>query len=464
MTTQTKISPHTTAEKYLLVINKGAPYREVKPHMDAMGGFYNGSGWYVEHKHKDNVSLLCQNASLKFFELPLIESSFEEFRKRHKSSYLIGKRNEIEFEIIKLREENNIPYDLNISELLSDESKGRLETFSKGKKLLDLLEESKKLDDGIRRAEEEEKLSKLSLSKSVDILPYTLDDFHKEITQKKEGLLTGYKELDEMVRIHNEAITLVAGRPSHGKTTFMLNLFLNLIEKYPEQHFYFFSYEETRLQVALKIINILSGWLFNEAQNLIQLEGYIKHRILEPHSKSVFGMVEDGKKKYQELVESGRLIIVGEAYHVDQLSSIIASLKSKLPLGAVFIDYIQKIKNKQKFGTRQLELADTSNIILETAKGCSIPIILGAQLGRDKDSKGKVRLDNLREAGDLEQDANLVLGLLNPAMEKAQEDQSPLTNRKVDLNVTPLKNRNGPVNKTITLEFDRPLLQIKDKK
>ncbi len=75
-----------------------------------------------------------------------------------------------------------------------------------------------------------------------------------------------------------------------------------------------------------------------------------------------------------------------------------------------------------------------------------------------------MKLDNLREAGDLEQDANLVLGLHNQAMEEAQDKQTQLTSRKVDLTITPLKNRNGIVNKTVTLEFDRPLLQIKDKK
>ena len=296
-----------------------------------------------------------------------------------------------------------------------------------------------------------------SKESSFVIEPYTIEDLQIELSQTKEGLKTGYTELDEMVRIPNEAITLVAGRPSHGKTTLMLNLFLNLIRQYPEQHFYFFSFEETRQQIAVKIINILSGWIFNEAQNIIQLEGYLRCK------SNNFPMVERGKKEYQDLVQSGRLRIVGESYYVHDLSSIIASLKSKVPLGAVFIDYIQKIKNKQRFGTRQLELANTSNVILETAKRCSLPIILGAQLGRDKESKSKVKLDNLREAGDLEQDANLVLGLFNPAMEKAQEEQTQLTNRTVDLQVTPLKNRNGSVNKTITLSFDRPLLKIKDK-
>ncbi len=71
-----------------------------------------------------------------------------------------------------------------------------------------------------------------------------------------------------------------------------------------------------------------------------------------------------------------------------------------------------------------------------------------------------MRLDNLREAGDIEQDANLVLGLDNPAMEKAQEDGEELREQIVDLNVTILKNRNGPVNNDVTLRFNRPILKV----
>lgn len=286
------------------------------------------------------------------------------------------------------------------------------------------------------------------------IQPYTLNDLKDELNVTKEGLKTGFASLDETVRIRNEAITLVAGRPAHGKTTLMLNLFINLIRQYPDLHFYFFSYEETRQQIAVKIINILSEHVFNESQNLSSLEGYLKLGLKNAMR------VEQGKKEFQELVDKGRLRIIGHPYYVQELSTQIAYLKDKgVPLGAVFIDYVQKIKNKGKFGTRQLELADTSTTILEMAKSCSLPIVMGVQLGRG-DKKDKVTLDNLRECGDLENDANLVLGLHNPSMEKSQAEQIQITGRDVELHVTPLKNRNGIANKTVYLIFDRPVLKI----
>jgi replicative DNA helicase len=310
------------------------------------------------------------------------------------------------------------------------------------------LEEAEKVLSTIKDNEKE---------KSKPIEPYTLNSLTDDLQKNKEGLRTGYEELDKYITIQNEAITLVGGRPGQGKTTYMMNLLLNFIKQYPKKNFYFFSYEETRQQIALKLINILAGHLFSESKNLLNLEGYIKC------SSTSIQEVETAKKLYEEFVTSGRLRIVGHPYFANELSSQIAFLCKEEPVGAVFIDYIQKIKNKGRFGTRQLELQNTSEILLETAKSCSVPIILGAQLGRDKESKDKVKLDNLREAGDLEQDANLVLGIFNPAMEKAHEQGSQLTDRMVDITITPLKNRNGPVNIKIPLEFDRPILTIQSK-
>ena len=62
-----------------------------------------------------------------------------------------------------------------------------------------------------------------------------------------------------------------------------------------------------------------------------------------------------------------------------------------------------------------------------------------------------------------EQDAHLVIGLYNEAMEKAQDNNEILKDREVELKATILKNRNGPVNDEVTLTFDRPILKIREK-
>lgn len=83
-------------------------------------------------------------------------------------------------------------------------------------------------------------------------------------------------------------------------------------------------------------------------------------------------------------------------------------------------------------------------------------------MGREKDKADKVRLDNLRESGDIEQDANLVLGLNNQAMDKAQGGEPVEPMDRVDITLTVLKNRAGRVNVERPLTFNLPLLRIEE--
>ena len=172
--------------------------------------------------------------------------------------------------------------------------------------------------------------------------------------------------------------------------------------------------------------------------------------------------MEAGKKRFRQLADSERVFLISDPYFVEDLAGQLEYLSSRYDVGAVLVDYIQKVKIRDRFNTRQLELQKVSEKLLEAANALHLPIILGAQLGRDKQTRDKVRLDNLRECGDIEQDASLVLGLFNPAMEKAQDGEGPTSSKTVDLNVHVLKNRNGPVNQSVSLKFDLPTFKVRD--
>lgn len=289
--------------------------------------------------------------------------------------------------------------------------------------------------------------------------PYTYKHLLTDLSQTREGLKTGYPSLDEIIEIPQGAITLVAGRPSHGKTITQLNLLVKMIKLYPNLHFYFFSYEEPKSQILLKILNILAEDVINESHNLSNIEGYIRGG----HQSRA--KLNAAAAELQSLTETGRLVISNHSYFVDDLSLVITKLKKRFgdKLGAVFIDYIQKVKIKYKYPTRQLELQKISSEILETAKSHNLPIVLGAQLGRGTGKKEVLRLDNLREAGDIENDAKLVLGIWNQAKEEGDGKEDISKARKVDIEFVVLKNRNGPSNQSIFLQFDKPLSILKEK-
>jgi replicative DNA helicase len=296
---------------------------------------------------------------------------------------------------------------------------------------------------------------------------YQYESLKNDLSTTIPGLETGFKNLDQFIRIPQEALTIVAARPSHGKTTFLMNLMINLIHHYPDKHFFFFSYEETRKKLAVKLITILAGVVVAEDRkgfNVGQVENYIRG------DNRGMPRLNDGIEKYESLVASQRLGLMDEHLNIDELTDYIASLTEKYDTGAVLIDYIQKVKNKRHYQTRQLELQDITRLLLETSLTCKVPIVLGAQFNREVTAReGQQGMDEgkLREAGDIEQDANLVLGLWCEAKSQEEKERDGYamryTAREVDLDVLVLKNRDGEANRKVTLSFDRPVLRLKDK-
>ncbi|MCX6841644.1 MAG: toprim domain-containing protein [candidate division WOR-3 bacterium] len=293
--------------------------------------------------------------------------------------------------------------------------------------------------------------------------PYVLGNFLAEIAETPEGLKTGYPGLDRLFAIPRAATTIVAGRPSHGKTATLLNLMANMSGLYKDKTFVLFSYEEQRRYIGLKLLNILCGKVILSGEikdpdlNLRELEGYLRA------GRTDRPAIEWGKAELSKLLNSGRVLLADEPYSVEDWADALTALSGRCSIGAVFVDYVQKVRTRDKYHDRQAELQRISERVLETARSLGLPVILGAQLGRDPMYKEKVRLDDFREAGGIERDAGLVLGLFNPAVEKAQDGGEPVKEPVVDLKVTVLRNRDGAVNESEILDFNRPLFTLSSK-
>lgn len=286
--------------------------------------------------------------------------------------------------------------------------------------------------------------------------PYLLDDLTADILATSPGLRTDYSSLDEILRIPQGAITIVAGRPGHGKTTLLLNLLVNQVRLYPGRAFYYFSYEEARKFIALKLIMLMAGQVLNEDFNQGAYINYLKEK------RGTNKDIEEAISKYQRLTEEGRLLISDSMPAGEDLAATIDWLAQRGETGAVFVDYIQKIPLQRPLQQRYLEIKMVSALLLQQAVQQDIPIILGAQLGRAKGTLSKVTLDNLRESGDIEQDSSLVIGLYNESVEETEREGQPAKAREVELKVSVLKQRGGVAGRSQVLTFDRPILRIKD--
>lgn len=290
--------------------------------------------------------------------------------------------------------------------------------------------------------------------------PYLLEDLTADIISTSPAMLSGFQKLDEIAKIPVGALTIVAGRPGHGKTTLQLNLLVNLLKRYPEKKFYYFSYEEAKKTIGLKLLMILSGETLHERTNLGAYINYLQEKRCSNKK------IEAALSEYEELALTGRLSVSDIMYRADDLATVIDTLAMRGDTGAVIVDYIQRIPlGRKSEGQRYLDIKYVSSLLLEQAVRHDIPIILGAQLARDK-TGSPVRLDNLREGGDLEQDANLVLGLYTKAVDdrdKQEGSGSPAREPVVDMLVKVMKNRTGQAGGSFTLSFNQPVLKITDK-
>jgi len=289
---------------------------------------------------------------------------------------------------------------------------------------------------------------------------YSMDKYLKDEQSEPAGLATGYKELDEMFLIPNGAITIIAARPGHGKTTFLLNLMMNQINRNPDKAFFFFSYEQPKKQLMRRLVLMESGHVTGkEAQdrNYLFFGNYLKG------GSNDHPMIEGAKARLDSYVKGERLGLIDYPYYVDELAGELADLAARYRIGAVYIDYIQKIKIRGRYQSRQAEIQAISAQILEAAIFLKIPIILGAQVNRQVTTIQSLTAETMREAGDIEQDANIVLGLWNKAR---GADDSPGQSSKTDLLVKVLKNRDGQTtapDDPKELIFDQPILKITDK-
>ena len=268
--------------------------------------------------------------------------------------------------------------------------------------------------------------------KSMDTLVQsTMDQLH-EISNKKGGLIgasTGFKDLDsKTLGFQKGDLIIVAGRPSMGKTSFAMNIAVNVLLNRDEKGaVLIFSLEmpgeslTTRMLSGMSRLNqqkVRSGMLKdNELKSLLQEGERLKNLPLWIDDSSLLTPME--------LRAKARRLARQEE---DGLSLIV-------------IDYLQLMQLPTSAENRVNQISEISRALKSLAKELNVPVVALSQLNRAVEQRPNRRpvMSDLRDSGAIEQDADVILFLYR---EKAYDRETDVGDKA---EVLIGKQRNGPI-------------------
>jgi replicative DNA helicase len=233
------------------------------------------------------------------------------------------------------------------------------------------------------------------------------------------GVPTGIKGLDRMLSgLQKENLTVLAARPSVGKTSLALNI---------AQHaaveggfgIAIFSLEMGREMLVDRMISSQAG--------------------IDNWKISTGNLDEEDFEKYGvaagELAEAPIFIDDTAGISVMEMRTKSRRLMLENKIDLIIVDYMQLVKAPQA-ESRVQEVSKISQGLKNLARELKVPVLAVSQLSRAVEQRGgdkKPQLSDLRDSGSIEQDADVVMFLYRP------EDEDK-TNAKLII----AKHRNGP--------------------
>lgn len=241
----------------------------------------------------------------------------------------------------------------------------------------------------------------------------------------KDYIATGIAKLDQNAYLDRGDYVIVGGRPSAGKTALTLQLMLHMARTHKVAYFS----------------------LETSAEKLTD-------RLVANFARVGLGTIKGGNPDWENIARCTDGFCKLNFHVVEASGWTVPQIKAEaIKLGAeiIFIDYIGLIKSE---GKSRYEKTTNASIDLHVmAQQTGIMIIALSQLKRG--GTGEPSMDDLRESGQLEQDADVILLLQSVATRDQPEEQSP------DRRLFIAKNKEGNTG-TIRLQFDGPYQRFYD--
>ena len=269
------------------------------------------------------------------------------------------------------------------------------------------------------------------------LLEETMEKLEAHDGRAVTGVETGFFELDEMTNgLHPGEMTIIAARPSMGKTAFMLNMAEHIatVNHIPVG---VFSLEMSKQQLAQRLLCSRSGV---DSQKL-------RKNLL---SRDDFGRLQ---LTVGELAEAPMYIDDTPGLNLMALRAKARRMATEHHIQCLFVDYLQLMSDPGA-NSRQEEVSSLSRGIKALARELSVPVICLSQLNRAAEQREghRPRMSDLRESGSIEQDADVVAMVhREDYYHRSDPDYEP--NHLAEIIIA--KQRNGPTG-VVKLQFHGP--------
>ena len=274
------------------------------------------------------------------------------------------------------------------------------------------------------------------------LMKEAIDELQAKKTRKDgiTGVPSGFIDLDNITSGWQPSdLVIIAGRPSMGKTAFVLSMMRNASIDH-EMPIALFSLEMSSLQIVNRLISS-EAELDSDKIKKGNLKDYEWQQLLH---------------KTDQLNNAKIFIDDTPALSILELRAKSRRLKSQHDIQCIIVDYLQLMSGEygKSSGNREQEIASISRSLKAIAKELNVPVLALSQLSRAVETRGGDKrpvLSDLRESGSIEQDADMVLFIYRADRYDITEDEDGNLTAGV-AEVLLRKNRNGPTGK-VKLKF-----------
>ena len=285
------------------------------------------------------------------------------------------------------------------------------------------------------------------------------------------GITTGFTQLDRQTAgLHAGDLYIVAGRPGMGKTSFVLNIALNVAhasagESLPD--------DEVVTQAAADEPGYAVAFF-----SLEMPKEQLAARLLSSEARVGMGDIRKGtirREDWSKLTEAAARLSAMPIWLDDTPGLTLMDLRAKVrrlqaeisrssgdgngapkKLGLVAIDYLQLMQGRRDAGSREQEISELSRGLKHLAKELAVPVIALSQLNRSVETRNlkdkRPQLSDLRESGAIEQDADAIMFIYRDDYYNQNSEEPGVAE------IIVAKQRNGPtgtIKTRFTKEFTR---------